>query len=82
MALGLVRLGAVLAWSFVPQLAGQVLEAFGEDGALPPWPSDVAQLLLSGTGVPLVRPEHLVRKIDADTAARLEGRFGGGRPAG
>lgn len=81
-ALGLVRLGAVLAWSFIPQLAGRVLEAFGEDGAHPPWPGDVEQLLLSGTSVPFVRPAHLVRKIDADTAARLEGRFGGGRPAG
>ena len=37
-ALNLIRLSAVVAWSIVPDIAGRVLAAFGEQDEIPRWP--------------------------------------------
>ena len=38
-ALNLIRLSAVLAWSIIPDIAGRVLAAFGEQAEIPRWPT-------------------------------------------
>jgi len=54
--LNLVRLSAVLAWSIVPALAQTVLGAFGDNEAIPLWPSaPCAPVLDSGKGQPISR---------------------------
>jgi methionyl-tRNA synthetase len=78
--LALARLGAVVAWSIVPHLASQVLAAFGDEAAIPPWPSHVVQQLLLDTdaGRPVPRLPPLVAKITDDHVARLAARFDDG----
>ena len=78
-ALNLVRLSAVLAWSIVPTLAGQVLSALGEDAPIPPWPeqagSGLALDLHAGQPIGPIGP--LVAKLGAADIARLSQRFAG-----
>jgi methionyl-tRNA synthetase len=76
-ALNLTRLSATLAWSIVPALCGTVLAAFGDKG-LPPWPDDVARVLLSdqGAGQPIAIPP-LVAKVTEEQQVRLRARFSG-----
>ena len=78
-ALNLVRLSAVLAWSIVPTLAGQVLSALGEDAPIPRWPdhagSGLALDLHAGQPIGPIGP--LVAKLDAADIARLSQRFAG-----
>jgi len=78
-ALNLVRLSAVLAWSIVPTLAGQVLSALGEDAPIPLWPaqagSGLALDLPAGRPIGPIGP--LVAKLGAADVARLSQRFAG-----
>ena len=78
-ALNLVRLSAVLAWSIVPTLAGQVLSALGEDAPIPRWPehagSGLALDLHAGQPIEPIGP--LVVKLGAADIARLSQRFAG-----
>jgi methionyl-tRNA synthetase len=78
-ALNLVRLSAVLAWSIVPTLAGQVLSALGEDAPIPRWPehagSGLALDLHAGQPIGPIGP--LVVKLGAADIARLSQRFAG-----
>ena len=78
-ALNLVRLSAVLAWSIVPTLAGQVLSALGEDAPIPRWPehagSGLALDLHAGQSIEPIGP--LVVKLGAADIARLSQRFAG-----
>jgi methionyl-tRNA synthetase len=78
-ALNLIRLSAVIAWSIIPGIAGQVLEAFGAHDDVPRWPADVeGDILSTHHANQLLAPiDLLVRKIDDDHIARLEARFGG-----
>jgi methionyl-tRNA synthetase len=76
--LNLVRLCAVLAWSIVPALSGTVLQAFGDDRAIPDWPSGPCELLLDrGAGTRISRLDPLVPKISREKADHLAARFGG-----
>jgi methionyl-tRNA synthetase len=77
--LNLIRLSAVLAWSIIPDIAGRVLAAFGERTAVPLWPRQVAERVLSSdlAGRPLAPLDLLVDKIGEDHVARLEQRFAG-----
>jgi methionyl-tRNA synthetase len=75
--LNLVRLCAVLGWSIIPSLAQTVLDAFGDDEAVPRWPSGrCAPSLDSGAGKPVSRPGPLVPKISREKAGDLAARFG------
>jgi methionyl-tRNA synthetase len=78
-ALNLIRLSAVVAWSIVPDIAGQVLAAFGVHDAIPRWPENVAQEILSNeaAGQPLAPLDLLVSKITDEHVTRLQARFGG-----
>jgi methionyl-tRNA synthetase len=82
-ALNLVRLSAVLAWSIVPSLAGQVLSALGEDAPIPPWPtqagSDLSRDLHADRPIGPIGP--LVAKLGAADIARLSRRFAGVEPS-
>jgi methionyl-tRNA synthetase len=76
--LNLVRLSAALAWSIIPSLSEIVLHAFGDDEAVPRWPSlPCGPYLDSGAGTPVLRLDPLVPKITAAKASHLEARFGG-----
>jgi methionyl-tRNA synthetase len=75
--LNLVRLAAVLAWSIIPALSKTVLSAFGDDEAVPPWPSlPCGPLLDSGQGTRVLRLDPLVPKITREKAIHLAVRFG------
>ena len=75
--LNLVRLSALLAWSIIPALAERVLHAFGEDEAIPRWPSGpIGALLNANAGQPVLRLGPLVAKITAEKANHLAARFG------
>jgi methionyl-tRNA synthetase len=75
--LNLVRLCAVLAWSIIPALAQTVLDAFGDDEAVPRWPSGpCGPGLDSGAGRPVSRPGLLIPKISREKAGELAARFG------
>jgi methionyl-tRNA synthetase len=75
--LNLVRLAAVLAWSIIPALSKTVLSAFGDDEAIPPWPSlPCGPLLDSGQGKRILRLDPLVPKITREKAVHLAVRFG------
>jgi methionyl-tRNA synthetase len=75
--LNLVRLSAVLAWSIIPALSGTVLHAFGDDRAVPNWPSGpCGPFLDSGAGRPVLRLNPLVPKITPEQASHLAARFG------
>ena len=76
--LNLVRLSATLAWSIIPSLAETVLHAFGEDEAIPRWPSHHCGPYLDGGGGRRVsRLGPLVPKINGEKAEHLAARFGG-----
>jgi methionyl-tRNA synthetase len=77
-ALNLVELSATLAWSIVPQLATDVLQALGADATLPRWPDDVPDALLSAqhAGRPIAPIGPLVGKIDSNRLADLQAQFG------
>lgn len=49
-ALGLIEIGAIVAWSIIPTLASSALAAVGgsDDGGTPFWPEDVDGLILGG----------------------------------
>jgi methionyl-tRNA synthetase len=75
--LNLVRLAAVLAWSIIPALSKTVLRAFGDDEAVPPWPSvPCGPLLDSGHGKRVLRLDPLVPKITREKTIHLAVRFG------
>ena len=78
-ALNLVRLSAVLAWSIVPTLAGQVLSALGEDAPIPRWPEHAGSGLALDlhAGQPIEQIGPLVVKLGAADIARLSQRFAG-----
>ena len=78
-ALNLVHLSAVLAWSIVPSLAEKVLAALGEATPIPPWPARPERDLLADgrAGRPIGAIGPLVAKLAAADIARLSGRFGG-----
>jgi methionyl-tRNA synthetase len=78
-ALNLVRLSAIIAWSIVPDLATKVLAAFGERAVEPAWPDDPERELLRTPlrPNPIAPLPPLVVKIDEEKIAHLEGRFGG-----
>jgi len=82
-ALNLVRLSAVLAWSIVPSLAGQVLSALGEDAPIPPWPTQAGSDLLRDLHAdrPIGPIGPLVAKLGAADIARLSRRFAGVEPS-
>ncbi len=74
--LNLVRLSAVLAWSIVPTLSETVLHAFGDDDAVPSWPSLPCGPLLDGCrGKRVLRLGPLVPKITREKASHLAARF-------
>jgi methionyl-tRNA synthetase len=76
--LNLVRLSAVLAWSIIPALAETVLDAFGDDGIVPRWPSAPCGPWLDGrAGKEVSRLDPLVPKITGEKADHLAARFGG-----
>lgn len=76
--LNLVRLSATLAWSIIPSLSETVLHAFGDDDAVPRWPSaPCGPFLDSGAGTRVLRLGPLVAKITAEKAGHLAARFGG-----
>ena len=76
-ALNLVRLSAVLAWSIIPQIAGRVLAAFGDHEDVPPWPAQIEDEILRGhAGRPIAPIDLPVNKIGEEHVARLEARFG------
>jgi methionyl-tRNA synthetase len=75
--LNLVRLAATLAWSIVPGLSESVLRAFGDDEAIPPWPSGPCGPLLDGdAGTEVARLDPPVVKISREKVSHLAGRFG------
>jgi methionyl-tRNA synthetase len=78
-ALNLVRLSAVLAWSIVPTLAGKVLSALGEVAPIPPWPAQAGSGLALDlhAGQPIGPIGPLVAKLGAADVARLSQRFAG-----
>jgi methionyl-tRNA synthetase len=74
--LNLVRLSAVLAWSIIPALSETVLHAFGDDDAVPSWPSaPCGPVLNSHQGKRVLRLEPLVPKITREKASHLAARF-------
>lgn len=76
--LNLVHLSAVLAWSIVPNLAGKVLHAFGDDRAVPNWPRGrCGSFLDSSADRPVLRLDPLVPKITPEQANHLAARYGG-----
>ena len=74
--LNLVRLGATVAWSIVPDLAARVLNILGDPpiSAAPPWPEQVLPALLgqvtAGQSLNSARP--LVEKVSLDQLAFAE----------
>jgi methionyl-tRNA synthetase len=78
-AINLARLSAVVAWSIVPALAGTVLAALGDNGAVPKWPADAHELLLDDTHAnrPIEVIGPLIAKVTDDDVARLHARFEG-----
>ncbi|MGA2126144.1 MAG: class I tRNA ligase family protein, partial [Xanthobacteraceae bacterium] len=77
-ALALVRLGAVVAWSIVPDLAGRVLRLFGDETPVPRWPAQPAEQLLAADGGRPIDPiAPLVSKLDDAEVNRLSARFAG-----
>jgi methionyl-tRNA synthetase len=75
--LNLVRLAATLAWSIVPGLSESVLRGFGDDEAIPPWPSGPCGPLLDGdAGTEVARLDPPVVKITREKVSHLAGRFG------
>jgi methionyl-tRNA synthetase len=75
--LNLVRLSAVLTWSITPTLSETVLHAFGDDEAVPRWPTGSCGALLNdGAGKPVLRLDPLVPKITREKADHLAARFG------
>jgi len=78
-ALALVHLGAVVAWSIVPDLAGRVLRLFGDETSVPRWPERPAeQLLATDGGRPIDPIAPLVTKLTDAEVDRLTVRFAGG----
>jgi methionyl-tRNA synthetase len=76
--LNLVRLSATLAWSIIPTLCETVLHAFGDDNAIPRWPSlPCGPTLDGGGGRRVSRLGPLVPKITGEKAEHLAARFGG-----
>ncbi|HTF00976.1 MAG TPA: methionine--tRNA ligase, partial [Bradyrhizobium sp.] len=74
--LNLVRLSAVLAWSIIPTLSETVLHAFGDDDAVPSWPSaPCGPVLDSHQGKGVLRLAPLVPKITREKASHLAARF-------
>jgi len=74
--LNLVRLSAVLAWSIIPALSEAVLHAFGDNDAVPSWPSaPCGPVLDSHQGKRVLRLEPLVPKITREKASHLAARF-------
>ncbi|MBC9880322.1 methionine--tRNA ligase [Bradyrhizobium sp. INPA01-394B] len=75
--LNLVRLSAVLAWSIIPELSDKVLDAFGDGGVIPRWPTERCREQLDrDAGHPVKRLAPIVAKIGPDKAAHLVQRFG------
>jgi methionyl-tRNA synthetase len=78
-AVNLVRLAAVVAWPFIPTSAERVLAALGETASVPPFPADArAALRAIPAGRAVTPPPLLFAKIDAETVARLEAKYGSG----
>src|SRR5467141_3939427 len=74
--LNLVRLSAVLAWSIISALSETVLHAFGDNDAVPSWPSaPCGPVLDSHQGKRVLRLEPLVPKITREKASHLAARF-------
>src|SRR5882757_4568205 len=70
--LNLVGLCATLAWSIVPGLSERVLDAFGRDDNVPPWPNGpLAPLLDGNAGTPVAPIGPLVEKITPERASHL-----------
>ena len=60
----LVRVGALVAWSFIPTAAAAVLESLGENGGAVPWTDDgTGALAAIGPGRRVRVPALLFRKI-------------------
>jgi methionyl-tRNA synthetase len=76
--LNLVRLSAAVAWSIIPVLSRTVLDAFGDQQAIPHWPSAPCGVYLDGNaGQPVARLDPLVAKITVEKADHLAARFAG-----
>ena len=76
--LNLVRLSATLAWGIIPSLCETVLHAFGDDEAVPRWPSvPCGPVLDSGAGTRVLWLGPVVAKITGEKADHLAARFGG-----
>jgi methionyl-tRNA synthetase len=77
--LNLVRLSARVAWSIIPSLASRVLAAWDSAEALPRWPQDPAEELVShrDDGRRITPCGPLVTKVTDDQVADLALRFGG-----
>jgi methionyl-tRNA synthetase len=78
-ALNLLGASARVAWAFVPDAAGRVLDALGEpDSDFPTWPdSGQAAIVKVPSGRPVLLPDILFRKLDHTDVERLERRFSG-----
>jgi methionyl-tRNA synthetase len=77
-ALNLVSLCASVSWCIIPELSGQVLGAFGDASACPPWPKrQSGELLNANKGRPFVRIDPLVKKLTEAEIVQLETRFSG-----
>jgi methionyl-tRNA synthetase len=75
--LNLVRLSAIAAWSIIPDLASRVLAALGEHRAIPPWPTQPIEDLLTQASGQFAPIPPLVRKLTDADVARLQQRFAG-----
>jgi methionyl-tRNA synthetase len=75
-ALNLVRVSAIVAWSIIPALAGEVLASLGGGQSIPPWPARAGHDLLAARHAPIRPAGRLVNKVSDDQVARLVQRFG------
>ncbi len=78
-ALNLLGVAARVAWAFVPEAAGRVLDALGEaDSALPGWPGSAEEAIARiPPGRRLSPPGILFRKLDVGDVESLQRRFAG-----
>jgi methionyl-tRNA synthetase len=78
-ALNLIRLGAIVAWSIVPDLAATILRSLGEPAELPPWPNAPAAIELNRLPAErqLTDPGLLAVKITDLDVERLTAAYGG-----
>ena len=76
LALGLVRLYAVLSAPFIPDASATILRVLGQEGA--GWPGSVEQALAAmPAGHGFTVPENLFTKIEDGARDEMKARFGG-----